>query len=193
MRILVSRERRLHIMRGLPGTGKSTMVKEYLNAMIGKEISLPVICSADFYFTEKKEKRDPPVVLNRITSWFHVNEVPYNFRPNLLTAAHSQCQCDALNAMAKGLADVIVDNTNCSFAEYAIYIQIARVFDYDIHIIELHDGNVSEEELEYYFERCTHGVPMQQMHNMLNRWDYLPTEIMCADDVHMRTEFRVVE
>ena len=180
-------------MRGLPGTGKSTMVVKYVDAMIGKEISVPVICSADFYFTEKKAKDAPPVVLNRKASILGpVTVVPYNFRPHLLTAAHAQCQCDALNSMARGLADVIVDNTNCSFAEYAIYIQIARVFDYDIHIIELHDGNVSEEELEYYFERCTHGVPMQQMHNMLSRWENVPDEILDADDVQIRADFRRV-
>ena len=97
-------------MRGLPGSGKSTIVKQ-----ITDRYPSAVVCSADK---------------------FMVNSVGiYQYDRSKLTAAHNHCRDQALTACDEG-RPVVVDNTNLHRHEMAIYLLAARALSYNVVIVE---------------------------------------------------------
>lgn len=97
---------RVIIMRGIPGSGKSTHAKTHYPTA--------TICSADNYFMD--------------------NGV-YRFNPTKLGEAHAMCMkqyLDALNARAEW---VVVDNTNIRVSEITPYTLVARAMGYDVEIV----------------------------------------------------------
>ena len=96
----------LLILRGLPGSGKSTFAKE-LCAATGA-----VHAEADMYFEKAGQ---------------------YSFQPNQLHDAHRYCQLLCENAMKLG-KDVIVSNTFTRRWEMEFYIRLAATYGYDVQI-----------------------------------------------------------
>lgn len=94
--------KKLIILRGLPGSGKSTWVKRYAQDA--------VVCSADHYFIKSGE---------------------YSFSPKELTQAHQACQTHCKEAMAQGKF-VVVDNTNISRWEFEPYVKLAKEYNYSV-------------------------------------------------------------
>jgi hypothetical protein len=87
----------LFILRGLPGAGKSTFVRERLNgltpfALAPKGYS-PVSVSADHYFTDLATGE-------------------YTFDVTKLGPAHASAQVQLVNALWSGREVVVVDNTH---------------------------------------------------------------------------------
>lgn len=95
------------IMRGIPGSGKSTYTKQFPNA---------VICSADHYFEKDGE---------------------YRFDKNKLGVAHHQCKMRFHAALIDGEEHVIVDNTNMTLREMEDYIMEAKFFGYPVEFVEV--------------------------------------------------------
>src|SRR6185369_13094251 len=102
---------KVYIMRGPSGCGKSTKAKE-----ISSKYSF-VICSADNFFINNETGK-------------------YNFNPQLLKRAHSNCRQDFINALEKNIECVIVDNTNTQFWEAQFYIFTALAYNYEVNIVE---------------------------------------------------------
>ena len=94
---------KLYIIRGLPGSGKSTMAKMMLVNGVIKEYY-----EADMYF---------------------VKEGQYNFYPSKLHQAHKWCLNEVHAALLKGL-DVAVANTFTTEKELRPYTTLG--FDYEI-------------------------------------------------------------
>jgi len=107
------------IMRGIPGSGKSTYIEEKFDKNTTK------ICSADNYFVDK-------------------NGV-YKFDVTKLNDAHLQCMRDYLYGLILSSTDtVVVDNTNIRPEEYTPYVQVALAMGMDVEIIEFRgDPNVA--------------------------------------------------
>lgn len=97
------------IMRGVPGSGKSTWVKNHCTNHL--------VCSADDYFTDRKTGE-------------------YKFDPTLLPAAHATCLKKAENAM-KALQNVVIDNCNILPVHFFPYIELANRYGYTVQIITL--------------------------------------------------------
>lgn len=99
----------LILIRGLPGSGKTTLacrLKKHLQS-----IKIPTThFEADSFF---------------------VDEDGYNFNPALLGQAHAWCQCQAMEALAKKQV-VIVSNTFISEWEMSVYLSMAKVLNYDV-------------------------------------------------------------
>ena len=133
----------MFIMRGLPGSGKSTVVETIRHNSVN---FMPRICSADDFF----------MVDGR-----------YDFRPWLIGQAHEACKIKAFRAMMDGV-DVFIDNTNSCKWEFELYVLWARQLNYRCIIIDLFDSKLSDEELA---ARCKHGVPVDSIAKMRARWE----------------------
>ena len=92
----------LYLVRGLPGTGKSTIAKR-LTAFV---------VEADMYFIDKTTGE-------------------YRFNPDALECAHQWCQNTARKWMAMGV-DVAVSNTFMQHWEMQPYYELTKLYDYRI-------------------------------------------------------------
>lgn len=96
-----------YIMIGIPGSGKTTYIKENLPDV--------TVCSADHFFEDSLGN--------------------YNFNAKHLQAAHAQCLRKYTRHMLFAHSDVAVDNTNTSVATVAPYIALAKAFNYEVECI----------------------------------------------------------
>ncbi|XP_060590391.1 2',3'-cyclic-nucleotide 3'-phosphodiesterase-like isoform X2 [Ruditapes philippinarum] len=90
----------MFIMRGLPGSGKSTLVKCL------QEVYKGIVCSADDFFYD--------------------NDGTYNFDAGRLSEAHKFCQDKASYHCDKGKPVVIIDNTNIQRWSMSFYVKLAQ-------------------------------------------------------------------
>lgn len=116
------------IMRGLPGSGKTTWIKNFFNTIkLGEWIS---DLAGHRDFPEKQ------MVVVSADDYFMVND-KYLFRPEVLKLAHKQCMERFMKACAEEKELVIVDNTNSSVWEMSPYVAVADVFDYEVTIMQM--------------------------------------------------------
>lgn len=99
--------REVRVMRGLPGSGKSTTAKKWEGA---------TICSADD---------------------FHMVDGKYIWKPENAQKAHSWCLRKFLLALERRDDLVVVDNTNCAVWEMAAYCALALAFDYKLKVMTI--------------------------------------------------------
>ncbi len=108
----------LTIIRGLPGSGKSTCARKlkslFESAPCGQ---MAVVCEADAYF----EKPDGS----------------YEFDPSKLGAAHTHCQNEARAALRHGVPQVIISNTTTSFKEVKPYLDMAAEFGAGVRVVTM--------------------------------------------------------
>jgi len=98
----------LIIMRGLPGSGKSTTAWE----LAGKD---GIVLSTDDYFMIDDE---------------------YQFNPKKLGAAHKWNQERARQQMGLGVDPIVIDNTNVQPWEAKPYVEMADEMGYEVKIAE---------------------------------------------------------
>ena len=106
----------LYIVRGLPGSGKSSLAKKVTE----------LVYSADDFFTNKKGE--------------------YNFNAKLLGKAHEWCWGKVRDAMFIGAEAVAVANTFTQAWEADKYYQIAEEYGYSVFVIDCENdfGNVHD-------------------------------------------------
>lgn len=126
----------LYILRGLPGSGKSTYTKENLKDAI--------VCSADDYFTRP--------------------DGFYDWNPKLLKNAHDWCFMKASSSMNAEIEKVVIDNTNIKKSQYKKYTEEAKKFGYEIR--EVMVGSLDKNHCEQYASRNVHKVPLQTILKM---------------------------
>ena len=102
------------IMRGWPGSGKSTKATSILGQRLKSGGTLADIVSADFYFT------DP------ITG-------QYEYDPRDVEHAHSYCKMCFREAVKLGSDLIIVDNTNIKRQHYEYYVDYAKRAGYEVY------------------------------------------------------------
>lgn len=110
-------DKKLVVMRGLPGSGKSTWVRENVRGHA-------VIVSADLWFEQHGK-----------------------FDPKLLGRAHAEEQSRAIRAMGEGVPIVVVDNTNCEPWESAVVRAAAEALGYVVETVDLSDAGLTDAEL----------------------------------------------
>lgn len=104
----MTRPRRLMLVRGLPGSGKTTFAKQYANSGWAH-------CEADHFFEVSGE---------------------YRFNPKMLKDAHEFCINKAAQSMMNG-KNVVVSNTFTTRSEMEPYIAIAKQNGYAIEEITM--------------------------------------------------------
>ena len=96
------------IMRGVSGSGKSTYIKEHFPEA--------VVVSADKYFMKDGE---------------------YKFDYTKLAQAHGSCRARFASALKAEKTLVVVDNTNTRHKEFKDYFWTAKVHGYEVLVVRL--------------------------------------------------------
>ncbi len=104
----------LYIIRGLPGSGKTTLAKRMVKEAADNGYKM-VHCEADHYFEKKGH---------------------YCFKPDELDHAHAECQQNVVNALAEGY-DVVVSNTFVTLWELEPYFKLAAQFKCGLMVQEM--------------------------------------------------------
>lgn len=141
----------LIVMRGIPGSGKSTKAKE----LVGEG----AIHSTDDLIESQGDYRK--FFADMISSG--------NFGP--LSEMHKQNYLNAINSMESGITPVIVDNTNIRPSEAKNYVESALKLGYsddNIKFVEIGTGGLLAEQLA---ERNTHGVPLDKIKSMIQAYE----------------------
>lgn len=132
----------LILVRGLPGSGKTTFAKKLKN-----ELSFNAeLYAADDYF---------------------MRDGVYTFDSERLRDAHNQCKLHVLEDLIVGL-DVVVHNTFTQRWEALTYIQAAEKLEQPISIYSLFDNGMTDEQLA---ANNGHGVDSEIIAKMRDRWE----------------------
>lgn len=147
------------IMRGLPGSGKSTWARERAAAHYRKADLNTILCSADDYFMV----HNPETQLTE-----------YKFDVTKLAWAHGACLRRFIAAVSSKASLVIVDNTNSTRQEFENYEAIAKLAGYRVSIVRVPDMRVEDMtivQLKHFAARNTHGVPASAIAAIALRWE----------------------
>ena len=143
--------KKLIIMRGPSGSGKSSLVKELTQEASDNRKTCTVHSTDDFHL----ELKDGIFV--------------YVFKPEKLRAFHQANLHHATTSMEMGLDYVIIDNTNTTWKEIEPYVLVGIGNGYEIVIKE---PNTSWKfDAAECARKNTHGVPVEAVARMLQRWE----------------------
>ncbi|EEY59106.1 uncharacterized protein PITG_11565 [Phytophthora infestans T30-4] len=146
------------ILRGIPGSGKSTLGRE-MEAICRHRGAAFTACSADIFFETPRG---------------------YVFDVRKLGAAHSKCKGEFTRAVQGGIPRdhdgyryrqhvVLVDNTSTQRWEYEPYEDIARSYGSRVHIVEM---KCVDALMAFRMgQRNSHGVPPDKVVSMFMRWE----------------------
>lgn len=133
---------KIKVMRGIPGSGKSTIANELYTNGLDSVGAGAIIVSADHYFM-----KDGAYIYNSV----------------LISEAHKSCMRSFLTHINHGTRLIIVDNTNINVEDMAPYIAVGEAMGYDVEIVQVNT------DPEVAAARNVHGVPKGQVLNMHSR------------------------
>lgn len=146
----------LVVMRGVSGSGKSTIAKLIAgvpdDSFTGEgpyrwlDGSLGVVLSTDLYFID--------------------SDGEYRFDPSKIAENHTANQASCEYLMKFGEPLIVIDNTNTQVWEMAPYVKLAKKHGYKVVITE-----VPHPPVEVAAERNSHGVPVEAIRRMIDRWE----------------------
>lgn len=130
------------IMRGLPGSGKSHISQHIL------DMGVEQYCSADTFFVDDTGK--------------------YNYDPKRIADAHQYCKQKFDEALQTG-KPIIVDNTNIKL-DWLRYYEVAAIRA-GYSVCHVQPANKWSHDPFQCFKKCTHGVPLEKIHQMAKDWE----------------------
>ena len=135
---LDGRKKTCVILRGLPGSGKSTRAAELVKS------GGAVVCSMDDYWTRGGR--------------------PYKRVPEKWKASQQFCEEQAAGAFKSGAPLVVIDNTNLKRSTVEHYTEMARQHGYEVRIETI--GKFDKESCKLYAARGIHDVPLATVERM---------------------------
>ncbi len=111
----------LILLRGVPGSGKSTLGEVILRCVKGE---IPSILSADNFFIDNKGN--------------------YNFDPTKLKEAHNDCLLKCAERMKNEFSRIVVANTFTQEWEMEKYYEIADRYNYRVHSVIVENRHEGE-------------------------------------------------
>jgi hypothetical protein len=153
----------LYVLRGLPGSGKSTYAKKRWPSM-----------RADRFLWDGEDKHAQPVCVS-IDHEFTNLSGEYVWEAKRVGRCAAEANTRLVRLLHAAVPEVIVDNTHSRLWEYHLALDLAFAFGYGVEIISLFDGGCSDEEL---FSRCTHNVPLDVITRHRERWEAHSGEVL---------------
>jgi predicted kinase len=146
----LDRRKYVLILRGIPGSGKSSLGKQ-IQTLLWERFGLQApICSADSFFETRRG---------------------YQFDRSQLSQAHEACAAAFARAITPGgtCRVVIVDNTNTQRWEYATYESEALARGFFLKILQVKCPDLLS--ATRVAKRNIHGVPPERVLMMFARWE----------------------
>ena len=106
---------KLYLIRGVPGSGKSTYAKKLKDDLFEQGHSVTHY-EADMFF---------------------MHDGKYNWNPKLLGLAHKWCFDSVFNSFNNGTEAVIVANTFVKLKDMNTYIEMAKKHDYEVTVYRM--------------------------------------------------------
>ena len=139
-------DRILYIMRGCPGSGKTTLARE-LRGETGR------VFSTDDFFVQ--------------------SDGEYVFDPKKVAVYHKRNHDMAREAISEGVSPVVIDNTNTTAWEMRPYVETGLRHGYKIQFVEPDTSwRYDPDQLSL---KNSHGVPLESIKRMLKRFQKNPT------------------
>lgn len=132
----------LVLMRGLPGSGKTTLAKE-MKGPTG------VVLSTDDFFCDKHGR--------------------YIYDPSKIGEAHQWNKHRAIQRLKQGKTPIIIDNTNLQAWEMKPYVQLALQYGYEVTILDV--GTPWKLNSKELARKNIHGVPAKKIEEMKDRYE----------------------
>lgn len=140
------------IMRGLPGSGKSYWVEEYIKSLPKSAVHEQVkVCSTDEFFYQEGQ---------------------YRFNPKQLSKYHQLNLTRFIHAIANKVPVVICDNTNMAQWEFEGYCKAAKAEGYQVQIQQVGEPNNKEHQL-LCADRNKHRVPLASISRMARAFEVI--------------------
>lgn len=136
--------RKIHIMVGVSGSGKSTKVAE----LIGETSGSFCVASADHYFQRDGE---------------------YQFNPAEFKWAHQWCQGRVAYRMKMETQNIFLDNTNVVQEWIKPYLEMANYFGYDVVYHKMHN-ELTDDQLQEFANRNKHRVSLEAIKRQYERF-----------------------
>lgn len=162
----------LIVMRGIPGSGKSTKAKQLAGAN-------GVIHSTDDVIESQGDYNE----------FFEKMFASKDFSP--LSKAHSTNLKNLIESLKNGLSPVILDNTNIKQNEAKAAVKAALEIgldDKNINFEDIGTGGLSAQQLA---DRNTHGVPLDKIESMIashtGQGPLTVASVMAAKDMYKET------
>jgi predicted kinase len=155
-----STEKKLIVLRGVPGSGKTSWVSNYIKTHPNE--SVIAINDYDFFFNEDK----------------------YQLNVSQIDEARSNSMTNFLEAITQNYDTIIINNINNRFYMYVNYILISASFGYKSTVFTIPCNN--EHELYMFQSRNKYKIPMTYARNVYNDWDNDPKEMILTSFIHKK-------
>lgn len=171
--VVISRPNQvLIVMRGIPGSGKSTKAKQLAGAN-------GVIHSTDDVIEAQGDYKE----------FFEKMFASKDFSP--LSKAHSTNLKNLIESLKNGVSPVILDNTNIKQNEAKAVVKAALEMgldDKNIQFVDIGTGGLSAQQLA---DRNTHGVPLDKIESMIashtGQGPLTVASVMASKDMYKET------
>lgn len=141
----MSAQRALIVMRGLPGSGKSTHAAR---------------------IAEQAARDDMTCAIHSTDNYWPLHG---GFDASRLPEAHAWNITNAQASMDRGVDVVVIDNTNIIRQHFAPYAQHAALRNYVVREVVI--GEFDEQAIELYVVRNVHAVPEHTIRRMAQHFE----------------------
>lgn len=154
------------IMRGIPGSGKSTVAKQIAlsGAPFDEETSWVGGEQESLRLVSRKNHEKVYAEIHSADFYF-MNDGEYKFNPKGLGRAHNANYKAFRDSCEAGVSVVICDNTNTQMKEYRKYLDTATHQKYIVSTVVMPHPKV-----KVAVDRNTHGVPKEAIEKMISRF-----------------------
>ncbi|XP_065182694.1 2',3'-cyclic-nucleotide 3'-phosphodiesterase-like [Sycon ciliatum] len=146
---LLRRSRAIFLMRGLPGSGKSRIIKDHISRLLPSA----TICSADD---------------------FMMQDGKYCFQKTKLKDAHADCFKHSMAAAARRVPALCIDNQHTAAWTTHRVLLLARAYQYMVFVLE--SRTPWRRDPAALAEKCIHGVGEEHVELALKAYEPMLAE-----------------